>query len=140
MCKVSDKLWLCSCEVVDFESLKHYWKLNRPTGEDDWIVGQAMLPADIGEEAEKYNYTLLRKLLNEGNCFDIEIQPSENDILVLYFTYKPTSTKRIQMPYNGSYLAYAFEFKKGKWKKGDYDPFESNVNLVQGGKIKSAFK
>ena len=140
MCKVSNKLKLCSCKVSNIKTLKDYWILNRPTDTNECIMGEAILPADIGEQAERYNITALRKLLNDGNCFDIEIQHQENDILELHFTYKAKSNKRIQMPDSGGYLAYAFVHKNGKWKKTSYDPFGANLNSIQGGKISEPFK
>ena len=102
-------------------------------------MGEAILPANIGVQAEGYNITALRKLLNDGNCFDIEIQHQENDILELHFTYKAKSNERIQMPYSVGYLAYAFVHKNGKWKKTSYDPFGANLNSVQSGKISEPF-
>jgi hypothetical protein len=100
-------------------------------------MGEMVMPADIGEQAEKYNVNILRKLLNEGSCFDLEIQHQENDVLNLYFTYK--QKKPISFCLYGDFLVYAFLYKKGKWKKTSYDPFDNNVSKIQTGKISTPF-
>jgi hypothetical protein len=132
MCKVSDKLKLCTCKAENVEKLKHYWVLNRYHRRNDCIMGEILPPPDIGEIVEKYNIGTLLKLLNEGNCFDTELQLKQNDILELHFTLNPEK-------YFGNYLAYAFVFKNNKWKVGDYDPFGNNMEEIQNGKILRPF-
>jgi hypothetical protein len=85
MCTVSDQLKLCSCKTEKVENLKHYWILKRHNGENYCIIGEPILPADIGDDADKVNSRILQKQLNSGNCFDIELQHQENDILELHF-------------------------------------------------------
>src|SRR5436190_20218096 len=110
MCKVSDKLKLCTCKTKDVERLKHYWILKRHNGQENCIVGETLLPANIGEEADKINEQSILKMLNEGNCFDIKLQHKENDILELHFTFYADPKKYFVMPWSGNYLAYAFKF------------------------------
>ena len=138
MCKVSDKLKLCSCETENVENLKHYWVLNRPIARGDRTLGSLMPPADIGEYFEKLNINSLRKQLNSGNCFDIELTHQENDILELHFTCTGNNLLDQSTSYKGN-LVYAFSYKKGKWRKTAYDAFGNNLYTVKGGKISSPF-
>ncbi len=140
MCKVSINLKLCSCKIKGVKKPKHYWILKRPNGKENWILGQAMLPADIGEDATKFNISTIKKMLNEGNCFDVALQHQEKDILELHFTVDASVKKDTAMPHEGNYLAYAFVYRKNKWRKAEYDPFSENLDDVQKGKIKKAFE
>lgn len=139
MCKVSDKLKLCTCKTKNVERLKHYWILKRHNGQNNCIVGEAILPANIGEQANKINEKALLKMLNQGNCFDITLQHQENDILELHFTFYADPEKYFMLPCNGNYLAYAFKFKKDSWKKTYFDPFSENLEDIQKGKIVKPF-
>lgn len=139
MCKVSDQLKLCSCKTKDVEKLKHYWILKRHNGENNCIVGEAILPANIGEDTDRLNIKTLGKMLNSGNCFDVNLQHQENDILELHFTFHADPEKYLMLPCHGNYLAYAFVFKNNKWKKTDFDPFGENLEDIQKGKIVRPF-
>ena len=132
MCKVSDQLKLCSCKTRNIERLKHYWILKRPNGGNESIMGDAILPANIGEDADKINIEALAKMLNSGNCFDTELHHQEEDILILHFTFNADS-------YDGNYFAYAFVFKNNKWEETDYDPFGANLDDVQKGRVINPF-
>ncbi len=140
MCKVSDQLRLCSCKATNVEKLKHYWILKRHDGGSNFILGEAILPADIGEDANKINVSTLAKMLNNGNCFDIEMQHQENDIMELHFTFHADPEKYDMLPCGRNYLAYAFVFKNNKWRKTVYDPFGANLQEIQKGKIVRPFK
>lgn len=74
MCEVSDKLKLCTCRTKGVEQLKHYWILKRPTEQFIIVHRDLILPADIGETAHNLDQQTNLKLLNDGNCFDIEFQ------------------------------------------------------------------
>ncbi len=139
MCKVSDKLKLCSCKTEKVENLKHYWILNRPEDKGQYILGEIMPPADIGEEVEKFNIQRLRKHLNHGNCFDVKLSHQEDDILELHFTCRQRPNLEEGFDHSGNYLVYAFVFKSGKWKKTSHDPFGNNLSTVKGGKILKPF-
>lgn len=140
MCTVSDKLKLCSCKAENVERLKHYWILRRPTEKTHWVVGLMILPADIGKDADKLNQQNILRQLNSRNCFDIELQHQENDILELHFTIKANSRRNQNLLLShGDFLAYAFKFKKGKWTKDNYNPFEIDFEEVQKGKIVRPF-
>ena len=140
MCKVSDKLKLCSCKTEIVETLKHYWILNRPNGFDARMLGTIMPPANIGEQMERLNESTLRKLLNNGNCFDVELDLQENDTLSLHFTCNQNHNGKQFVDFYGSYLIYAFKFKNGKWRKGEWNPFGGNGDDVQSGKIMKPFE
>ena len=139
MCKVSDKLKLCSCNAEKVESLKHFWVLNRPENLGQRIIGEIMPPADIGKQIENFNIERLRKHLNDGNCFDVILSHQEKDILELHFTCKQRPKLGDAFDLSGNYLVYAFVFKKGKWRKTSYDAFNNNMSFVQEGKIMNPF-
>jgi hypothetical protein len=136
MCTVSDKLKLCTCETENVEKLKHYWILKRPTEKKHFMVGEILPPANIDENAYELNQKNILAQLNNGNCFDIELQHQENDILELHFAFK-TGLKRLRNRFSGfeDYLVYAFKFKKGKWKEDYYDSFDVDFDEIQKGKI-----
>ena len=117
MCKVSDKLKLCSCKTGNAQQLKHYWVLNRPEDKGVYTLGDIIPPADIGEQVEKYNIHSLRKQLNNGNCFDVNLAHQENDILELHFTCRQKPADDNPTPGHGNYLVYAFIYKKGNGKR-----------------------
>ena len=139
MCKVSDQLKLCSCKTNNIEKLKHYWILKRHNGENNCMIGEAILPASIGKAADKINIKSLGIMLNSGNCFDIALQHQENDILELHFTVRRDPEKDMILLDDGNYLAYAFIFKNNKWKKTVFDPFGANLKDIQRGKIVRPF-
>jgi hypothetical protein len=139
MCTVSSKLKLCSCKTTHAETLKHYWVLKRPDGGNQTIVGQAILPANIGKQAHKINTELLGRMLNEGNCFDVDMQHQPGDILELHFSYDAGQETGEYSPIHGDYLAYAFTFSNSKWKPVEFDPFGQNLQDIQQGKIVKPF-
>ena len=139
MCKVSDKIKLCSCKAQHVERLKHYWVLNRPEKKDEFILGSIIPPANIGERVEKFNINTLRRQLNNGNCLDVELSHQENDILELHFTCRLEPGIDKISPGVGNYLVYAFAFKKGKWRKTSFDHFGNNLSSIQAGKILRPF-
>jgi hypothetical protein len=139
MCKVSNKLKLCTCKTKTVEQLKHYWILKRPTERTHWIIGEMILPVNIGKDADKLNQKTILKQLNKGDIFDIELQHQESDILELHFTFKADSEKRLLLPCYGDYLAYAFKVKGGVWKIVEYNPYEIDFDVVKKGKILNSF-
>lgn len=133
MCKVSDKLKLCTC-ASDAYSLKHYWVLHRfINGKNDYVLGEAIMPKIIDEETERYNWSLLEKLLNDGNVFDVEMNPKENDRLELSFTVEVGEPGSVQ---------YGFTFRNKIWVRENYDVFEWMQNHEEDlqGKIKDAMQ
>ena len=139
MCKVSDKLKLCSCKTQDIRELKHYWILKRNDGGDLSVVGETMIPVNIGEKADKLNADTLCVMLNEGNCFDVEMQHRQNDILELHFTCIADRNNVLNGHWNGNFLEYEFRFRNKKWRKAHYDPFSLHLEDIQSGKIVRPF-
>lgn len=139
MCTISDKLKLCTCKTERVEKLKHYWILKRPAEKAHSLIGEMIFPANIGEEAHQLNQKIILTQLNNGNCFDIALQHQDGDTLELHFTVKAEKSNYINLPCNGNYLDYTFKFRKGKWKKDEYNPFGQAFNEVQKGKIIKPF-
>lgn len=114
MCKVSDKLKLCTCEVPD--NNRHYWLLYRwVKGKNEILIGEFMLPFFIDKKINQLNNQLLVHLLNEGNVFDGSIFPKERDRLALSF-YTPGVYSE--------YLTYGFSYWRKKWHPKGYDWLE----------------
>lgn len=116
MCKVSDKLKLCTCEF-DPDTTKNYWEFSRYNAKkDEYIIGQPMLPIDINPEDDTFNRQLITRLLNEGNVFDVELNPKNKDRLYLSFQINNHSWN--------NRVYYGYVFKKGKWIEHEFDTYE----------------
>jgi len=141
MCQVSDKIKLCSCKTKNVESLKHYWQIKRKNKDTSYIVGEISMPADIGEKNDKLNMDIILNQLNTGNIFDMDIEHKNNDILELVFSFKADRERfRNFSPNTGDFLAYAFKFRNGQWKKFDYKNWVIDFDEVEKGKIVNPFK
>jgi hypothetical protein len=57
---------------VDTKQLKDYWILYQEGGGRD-VVGELMPPVGFIPDVHNYNNAALARLLNEGNCFDFDI-------------------------------------------------------------------
>lgn len=136
MCKISDRLKLCTCKTEDVELLKNYWILYKYKKSNVFLMGEPMLPQyyEIGKETNEYNYNKLEELLNTRNCFDIDIEINNKDILELNFTYSFSSEKIQQI-----HLVYEFVYKNNKWRANEYDPFDTNKLEKSNGKIVNVF-
>lgn len=99
-------------------------------------MGEPMLPQayEIGNKNDEYNKAKLEILLNEGNCFDIDLALSNNDILELNFTYASKAN-----PANTIHLVYEFIYKKNKWILHEFDPFYKYKLRKHQGKINNPF-
>ena len=104
------------------------------------VLGSIVPPADIGEAQNMYNTIALLEMLNSGECFDIDLDLKEKDILELHFTVN--EIKREDTPFSTEvgYLVYAFEIRSGKWGEKEYDPFGNNQEFVLGRKIGHPFQ
>ncbi|MBP0611913.1 hypothetical protein J8J42_02495 [Chryseobacterium sp. cx-311] len=109
MCKISPHLKLCTCNTDNIEDLPHYWLLKGAADEGANIVGEAILPADIGEDADQLNEKTIVQSLNSGNCFDVELHLTENDLLQLHFTLPPKDFPTSF--YYGPFLAMRLDLK-----------------------------
>ena len=82
-------------------------------------MGEPVIPAFLNPQHEAFNSELLLRLLNEGDVFDIELKPKNNDRLLLSFYVSNT------MYAGGSNQKdYGFKYDRGKWKAHPFDPFE----------------
>ena len=115
MCKISNKLKLCTCSTKDATKLKNYWVLHRfVKGKMFDILGETMMPYQNSLVDEKLNKKTLLSLLNEGNVFDFDIELNDKDLLHLAFTFKGNHEEHND---------YGFEYKNGKWRVSDYEAF-----------------
>ncbi len=113
MCRVSNKLKLCTCNA-DINTLKNYWVLHRfIKGKKDYIVGELTLPNYLDPEDDGHNRKLLPQLLNERNTWDIDITPKHKDRLLLSFTTEQDRE-----------FHYGFEYRKSRWVECQYDGIE----------------
>lgn len=137
MCKISDKLKLCTCnQIEDIFDLKHHWRLYQFEESKFRIVGELMPPQEfmIGKNDNKYNHEKLREMLNEGNCFDFDIKLTKGDILEIHLTCEPDRNDVEE-----AFLVYQFVFNGRKWVKEKHDPFDSNRAIKNGGKVLNSF-
>ena len=93
----------------------------------EYILGDIIMPAVIGLEAELYNVQTLTELLNSGDCFDTVMTFGEHDVLTLHFNCKE------------SYLAYSFAYLHSKWEVQEFEPFGNGLKELKGGRITSPF-
>ena len=138
MCKVSDKLKLCTCKTTNVEDLKHYWILYKYADIGVCTMGDYIMPEPIAEKEDRYNINTLQALLNEGNCFDFEIELEENDRLEFHFSCVQNSIGMIPAA-KVDYLTYTFSYKSSKWTIEEFDPFHNNLDEKLNGKIVKPF-
>lgn len=120
MCKVSDKIKLCTCEVTSVSKLKHYWILHRYNkSKNNIIIGEFMLPYMLDEKMLINNKAMLLNRLNEADAFDVELSPKSKDRLQLTFTCPGANDQQI---------TYGYSYKKGKWVEEDFDSLEWSWN------------
>lgn len=136
MCKVSDKLKLCTCKTQHVEQLKHYWILYRYQKSEIILMGEPMLPQEyeIGKEDDVYNYKKLEEMLNEENCFDVGLPVSNKDILELNFSCIINSNTKEERR-----LVYEFIYKEDRWTANEFDPFDTNRIEKHKGEITNPF-
>ena len=131
MCSVSEKITLCTCEIVDINSLKHYWALFRYNPEQgEILVGQPINMDSFLQVNDPHNPVLLCNKLNEGNLFDKPVALNEKDRLLISIHFSGN-----EYPTN-----YGFEYKKGNWKVIDFEYFDWRTEHQEflEGKIKNA--
>jgi hypothetical protein len=132
MCEISDQLRLCTCAITELETLKDYWVLYRPDGGNNVLVGMTKLPANFYITQNESNEKKLLHLLNEGNCFDVDLNQQEGDVLELHLACMPENADELNtLPY----LAYTFKWENRKWGKTEYDSFYNNLDEIGKGKI-----
>lgn len=131
MCNVSDNIKLCTCATA-IEKLRHYWIFHRfNKDQDDFVIGQPILPIDFDPKDFKSNQESILRQLNEGTIFDSELFPKNKDRLQLSFSCGLIEKQIID---------YGFEFRNQEWHIKEFDSLEwmhkhSEENF---GKIKNA--
>ena len=136
MCRVSDKLKLCTC-ATRIAKLKHYWVLHRFSKTKDlMVIGETILPADISAEDDQFNRDTLVRLLNDGNVFDVDLKLSDKDRLQLTFTVRDVSSG------DNAQIDYGFEYLNSRWEMIEFDGLEWmwRHNKKQHGKIENAME
>ena len=96
------------------------------------LVGEIAMPAIIPRSHEMHNKKTLTKLLNEGDCFDVELHPENWDLLELYFACKSQVGFSEKLQWHGDYLAYSFTYFNGEWKILPYVPYIDGQELLKG--------
>lgn len=132
MCKVSNKLKLCSCKTDDPTKLKHYWVFSRfDADKEESTIGTMLMPYTPEESVHQYNQETLLGLINNPFTFDIDLKPLDKDRLQLHFTVS-----------NDEYMDYGFEYNQGAWVIDAYSPFEweNHHSQDQLGKIVQALE
>lgn len=131
MCKISDKLILCTCEITDIQRLIHYWILYRYNAKKGILMIGETIGFDLLLQMKNPdNLKTLLDRLNGGNIFDKTIDFKNKDRLQISIHFNE----------NDSPTDYGFEFKNGKWKVFEFDYFiwKSEHFEVKEGKIKNA--
>lgn len=136
MCEISDKIKFCTCSS-DVENLKHYWVLHRKSAKLDemqFCVGTYMMPNEKAKAFLEINSTTLINRLNESDAFDMNLELKNKDILEVVINNKSDNYE--------DRITYTFEFKKGRWKNIEYDPFflMNKYEEELSGKMKTVLK
>ena len=133
MCKVSNKLKLCTC-TKPLENLKHYWIFHRfIKGKNEFVIGEPIMPEYFLFTNHPDNESIIEELLNNKNLFDVDIIPKNNDRLELSLTCKDPIVRL---------MTFGFEYKSSKWKTIEYDCFGwmQKHEDVKHGKITNALE
>jgi hypothetical protein len=118
MCIVSDKIKFCTCEVVSYDELPHYWLLYRFNKNKLWIVeGSADMPIGYLIDSQyARNLETFIKRLNEPDAFDKPIKfKSKDRIEIVLNNLSENENDR---------MTFCFEYRKGAWLDNPYDGFE----------------
>ncbi|MEI7725616.1 MAG: hypothetical protein WCK09_10960 [Bacteroidota bacterium] len=96
-------------------------------------MGEPIMPAKIDPALNSFNREVLGELLNNGDGFDVPMTAQSKDRLLLAFNISKTVDDE-------QWLFYEFEFKRGKWKGCDWDPFDlkNRYDEILSGKIRNA--
>ena len=114
MCKVSDKIKLCTCSAGSINELKHFWILHRYSKtKNEIFIGELVMPYMIDGATFLNNKTVLLKRINEADAFDIDLSPKNKDRIQLTFTCPEPADQQI---------TYGYSFKKGIWVEEEFDP------------------
>jgi hypothetical protein len=114
MCKLSEKLTLCTCSAASFADLEHYWVFHRfVAGKNEMVIGRALLPDKLDAEVEAHNRSVLLARLNEIDAFDVDLKPKDGDRLQLTFRFPLAGATKT--------ITYGFAHAGGRWVEQAYD-------------------
>ncbi len=113
MCKLSDKLKLCTCDA-SVADLVSYWVFYRfIEGKNHMVIGRVMIRDPLDPEVEAHNRSLLLARLNESDAFDVDLEPRDGDRLQLTFRLSPTDARKT--------IIYGYAHAAGRWVEEPYD-------------------
>jgi hypothetical protein len=129
MCTISQKLKLCTCaSTVDVYELDNYWVFYKYGKPKNYIImGTPFFPYNSNQNVHENNLKQLPILLNEGQVFDVDLQPAKKDRLLL--SIQLDSKNRFD---------YGFEYRNGKWKYLEYCFFtwDKRHDIVDRGEVR----
>lgn len=131
MCTVSKNIILCTCEINDVTTLKHFWVLFRYNPSKGTIIIGEPFGFDVFLQYENpHNADFICEKLNNGNLFDKPLFIEEKDRLHISIHFKE----------NESPTDFGFEYKNGKWEIIEFDYFSWKYKYFEEreGKIKNA--
>lgn len=131
MCKLSDKLMLCTCSPEALKTADYTWSYSHYEEPDSYIEGM-YLPSHVSwcyENANVSGDEICREL-NSRNCFDFELVPEERDILVFKF-WNVRGRKQ--------YAELTLNYRRGKWQPANNDYFANGYIRVQRGCVREPF-
>ena len=126
MCKISKKLKLCTCnnsEELGSETWSYY---RLEEGKNLYLVGEIKWLRAMDPQKKRTQKSIICRMLNKSNCFDIEMQHKEGDILEIIFKVDDENM-----------AIHRFLFSYNKWKTCHIDSFEISRqrNLIKQGNI-----
>jgi hypothetical protein len=120
MCKLSEKLKLCTCNARSVAALKHYWVLFRFDATKNRMVrGRVSLPDRLDAKVEAYNRRLLLARLQEADAFDVDLHPEEGDRLAITFQCSEAGASGRRAT---KIITYGYAHKGGRWVEERYNP------------------
>jgi len=119
MCKITNKIKFCTCEV-DLEKineLKSFWILYRRNSNINYFsIGSFVLMSGMFYEL---NQDTILNRLQEKDAFDKDIQFKDDDCLQIFIKEENSDVFY-------KHILYRFQFNEGKWEKDEYNPIDFN--------------
>ncbi|MDB5227009.1 MAG: hypothetical protein JWN78_1202 [Bacteroidota bacterium] len=129
MCRISDKLKLCTCTTQDVTKQENYWILHQFIKDREHIIiGMMQVHMNI-TDFDIENNKSIEKQLNQPGIFDQDFKLKNSDYLEMHFNNVP-----------GKHLiSYGFHYNNGKWRGerhfytdgGDYYHKEYSKGIIE---------